>query len=112
MLRTKRRNTLTALVCATFAVLVFWPAALAEADPPQPPTNLSALDKPWDGGGVVFITWDASATPREQLQGYDVLATELGETPLELADQTAQEADRATEAQTCLLYTSPSPRDS
>ena len=100
MLRTKRRNTLTALVCATFAVLVFWPAALAEADPPQPPTNLSALDKPWDGGGVVFITWDASATPREQLQGYEVLAKELGETPLELADQTAQEADRATEAQT------------
>ena len=100
MLRTKRRNTLTALACATFAVLVSVLGAPAEAAPPEPPTNLTAVDKPWDGGGVVFVTWDASATPTDELQGYEVLAKELGETPVELADQTAEQADLEAKKQT------------
>ncbi len=74
MLRTKRRNTLTALAFATFAVVVSVLGAPAEAAPPEPPSNLTAVDKPWDGGGVVFVTWDASATPTDQLQGYEIMA--------------------------------------
>ena len=102
MLRTKRRNTLPALACAMFAVLVSFLGAHVEAAPPEPPTALAAIDKPWDGGGVVFVSWEASATPIEQLTSYEILAKELGETPVELADRTAREADleagRQTEA--------------
>ena len=100
MLQTKKRNTLTVLACATFAVLVSLLGASAEAAPPEPPTNLTAVDKPWDGGGVVFVTWDASSTPLDQLQGYEILAKDLGETPVELADQTAKQADLEAEKQT------------
>ena len=74
--------------------------ARAEAAPPEPPTNVAAIDKPWDGGGVVFVSWDAPASSSDALMMYEILAKELDQTPVELADETAAQADRTAAEET------------
>ena len=100
MLRTKRRITCLALTCAASAMWASLPGARAEAAPPDPPTNVAAIDKPWDGGGVVFVSWDAPASSSDALMMYEILAKELGQTPVELADETAAQADRTAAEET------------
>ena len=66
----------------------------------EPPTNLEATDVPWDGGGVVRLSWEASATPEADLKGYEIRMHELSLTPEEEAVETDQQADAEAEAQT------------
>lgn len=99
MPRIELRNPLAWILGALLAAFACSTSAPASA-PPQPPTELSARDKPWDGGGVIFLEWTASTTPLDQLQGYEVLARELGVTAAELADQTERAADAAAERET------------
>ncbi|HAW95224.1 MAG TPA: hypothetical protein DCX60_03010 [Phycisphaerales bacterium] len=98
---TIQTTLLTTALCASAGVQV----VLGSVDtmfvaPPEAPTDLVANDLPWDGGGTVQITWTASATPEDQLKGYEILAHELSVTPAEQAIETDQEADRVAAEQT------------
>lgn len=67
------------------------------AAPPEPPTNLVAVDKPWDGGGVVQLEWKASPTP--DLKGYEIFVHQLV-APLVGELETNMQADAEAEDQT------------
>ena len=91
---------ITALCASGAAQVVIASMAAALSAPPEAPTDLVANDLPWDGGGTVEINWAASATPVDQLKGYEILAHELSVTPAEAAVETDEEADRNAAEQT------------
>ena len=67
--------------------------------PPAPPSGVSAEDKPWDGGGTVLLSWEASST--EEIKGYEVFAHQevSGSVAAAEAEQSAKdEAEAQTEA--------------
>ncbi len=93
---------LTTALCALAGGQVVLGSSKARASfaPPAPPTDLVANDLPWDGGGTVQIDWAASATPADQLKGYEILAHELEVTPRDAAIETDEAADRAAAEET------------
>ena len=88
-------TTLCTLCASGVAVAAMAPNSAAV--PPEPPTNLVAVDKPWDGGGVVQLTWDASVTP--DIKGYEVFVHQMV-SPLVGELETNMEADSEAEDQT------------
>ena len=98
---TIQTTLLATAVCASAGVqVVLGSSTTSWLAPPEAPTNLVANDLPWDGGGTVQIDWTASATPEDQLKGYEILAHELSVTPQEQAVETDEQADRAAAQQT------------
>jgi hypothetical protein len=99
MRRNDHRSTLVAGVFLALGVSVMsgWTTA---AGPPEPPVDLLAKDKPLDGGGVVELTWEASATPAADLKGYEIRMHELKITPAEQAVETDEQADAEAREQT------------
>ena len=72
--------------------------------PPDPPTEVTAVDKAWDGGGVVLLSWTASPSPL--VKGYEIFvhqvvseATAETETGLEAAAQAEAETTRILEGE-------------
>ena len=98
---TIQTTLLASALCASAGVqVVLGSSTTSWLAPPEAPTNLVANDLPWDGGGTVQIDWTASATPEDQLKGYEILAHELSVTPQEQAVETDEQADRAAAEQT------------
>jgi len=98
---TIQTTLLATALCASAGVqVVLGSSTTSWLAPPESPTNLVANDLPWDGGGTVQIDWTASATPEDQLKGYEILAHELSVTPREETIETDEQADQAAAEQT------------
>ena len=99
MSRNDFRSTLVAGVFLALGVSVMsgWSAAGGASEPPE---NLVAKDMPLDGGGVIELTWEASATPAADLKGYEIRMHELKSTPAEQAVETDEQADAEAGEQT------------
>ena len=98
---TIQTTLLASALCASAGVqAVVGSSTTSWLAPPEAPTNLVANDLPWDGGGTVQIDWTASATPEDQLKGYEILAHELSVTPREEAIETDEQADQVAAEQT------------
>ena len=67
------------------------------AAPPEPPVNVTAVDKPYDGGGTVNITWEAS--PSADVKAYEVFAHQVAPEAEQIAEGTQAE-NEAVESQT------------
>ncbi|MEE2972847.1 MAG: DUF6754 domain-containing protein [Planctomycetota bacterium] len=68
-----RNRLLAALGFLALGVLAFGPVAVAA---PPAPTELVATDRPWDGGGVVDLSWTAPVV--EGLEGFQVWRSPTG----------------------------------
>ena len=99
MRRDDPRSTRFQGICLGLGVLVM--SGLAHgAGPPEAPTNLVAVDKAWDGGGVIELSWTAPTTAADELKGYEIRLHELEVTPEQQAVETDQEADAEAKEQT------------
>jgi hypothetical protein len=69
----------------------------AATAPPEPPVNVVAVDKPYDGGGTVNIAWEAS--PSSDVKAYEVFAQQIAPESQRIAEGTEAE-NAAVEGQT------------
>ena len=67
------------IVIAASMALTFMPAAYAQPTSPAPPSNVSAVDHPWDNGSRIDLNWSISSDDAK-LQGYIIRKKTSSET--------------------------------
>lgn len=73
-------------VAAVLAAALLLPVGLAaQAGPPEPPSNLTARDHPWDNGTRIDLTWSL-APDDAALQGYVVRRRTVADNSFTLVD--------------------------
>ena len=93
-----RAGLRTAMILTVLgATGLVWASSPSVSAPPEPPRNVTAVDKPYDGGGTVNISWEASPSP--EVKAYEVFAHQIAPESVQIAEGAQAEND-AVESET------------